>query len=160
MQRLSDYYMLDNRMRAGRLEEPDIEAISSLLSRFFESLPPERIDADHQLAYLAEHLNIDAAVLCRKEFGLTAQVSPLLNKTHRLLFGWLTAKERCDPCHQEIGDPRMSGYAAFHAKLCNFFVGIDNPHHAVEFQAINDLKRSSQPNVFRPEIAVPLAKPA
>ncbi|MBB5575915.1 MULTISPECIES: hypothetical protein [Rhizobium] len=136
MQRLSDYYMLDTRMRAGLQEELDIEAIASLLSRFFESLPSERIDADHQLAYLAEQLNIDAVVLCRKEFGLAAQLSPLLNKAHRLL-------QECAP---ELQDRIASGrFREGHGDLRPEHVWLGNPLQIIDCLEFNRMMRIVDP---------------
>jgi aminoglycoside phosphotransferase family enzyme len=136
MRRLSDHDMLDSRMRARLLEAPDIEAVASLLSRFYRSLLPERIDANHQLAYLSEQLDIDAVVLCRKEFELAVQLSPLLNKTHRLF-------QECAP---ELRERIASGwFREGHGDLRPEHVWLGTPLQIIDCLEFNRMMRIVDP---------------
>ncbi|MGO7845142.1 hypothetical protein, partial [Rhizobium johnstonii] len=67
------------------VESSDIDAVALLLSDFYMSLLSEHVVCEHQVSYMSQQLEGDATVLCREEFGLAQQVSPLLAKAREEL---------------------------------------------------------------------------
>ncbi|MBY3095204.1 hypothetical protein HFO72_31185 [Rhizobium laguerreae] len=100
MRRLPDCDMLYYRMQAASVESSDIDAVAAVLSGFYRSRPSDHVVCEHQMAYMSKQLDEDATVLCREEFGLAQQVSPLLAK----------AREELAECASELHRRMRAGW--------------------------------------------------
>lgn len=118
MLRLSDCDMLDHRMQAASVGFDEIAALGVRLSQFYRGLSSEAVSAERQLAHISERLDIDAAVLCRQEFGLSELLLPLLSKVQeefrecmpelcrRIVSGWFREGHGdLRPEHVWLGQP-------------------------------------------------------
>ncbi|MBY5344427.1 hypothetical protein E0H35_23985 [Rhizobium leguminosarum bv. viciae] len=136
MLRLPDRDMLDYRMQSASVESSDIDAVALLLSDFYRSLLSEHVVCEHQVAYMSQQLEGDATVLCREEFGLAQQVSPLLAK----------AREELAECTSELHRRMRAGwFREGHGDLRPEHVWLGRPLQIIDCLEFNRMMRIVDP---------------
>ncbi|NRP74837.1 hypothetical protein ILFOPFJJ_05760 [Ensifer psoraleae] len=66
------------------------------------------------------------------------------------------AKRFFQSSQKQRPDPTGPEHLAFEPEVTDFVVGIDDPHRAVEFETIDDLRRGDEADMLRPQVAVAL----
>ena len=89
MEQLPADDMLDNRVRAGRVETDEVVAVAERLGQFYAAARPQVRLGGAYLAHLVEESSVSRELLMRPAWGLDARLTAdILDRVERLLRQW------------------------------------------------------------------------